>query len=159
MTAPSINTHHLTIATGKHAGELYTRLPVGYLRWMINVGHSEAPTAQAELDRRGTIMPTLDVSAHAIDRASLQALDIWQATRKPDEGIAAWVHRIASEALHVEPRAPGRYVWGPLELAIETDLAWPIVKTLIYNPRAAGVPSARNPDHPGHRPDHARTAP
>ncbi len=31
-----INTHHLTVGFGKHKGELWTRVPVSYLRWLVN---------------------------------------------------------------------------------------------------------------------------
>lgn len=149
-----MNTHGLTIPCGKFAGELYTRLTVSYLRWMVSSRHQYAATAQAELDRRGTLNPTLDVSGHAVDRASCSyALEIWKATRLPDEGLHSWLHRIAGIALlHVEPRREGVYVWGPLELVFETSLVWPVLKTVVYNPRLAGVPRAStSPDHPRHR--------
>ena len=49
-----INTHGMVIGFGKHKGELYTRVPVSYLFWMVNVEHQDAATAQAEIDRRGS---------------------------------------------------------------------------------------------------------
>ncbi len=148
MNAPAINTHHLVIPCGKHAGQPYTRLPVSYLRWMVSASHEFAPIAQAELDRRGTVNPSLDVSGHAIDRLSMSpGLELWKTTRKPDEGISAWLNRIAAESLHVEPLSPGRYSWGPLVLCFDLDLAWPVLKTVIYNPRAAGA--GHSADHEG----------
>lgn len=152
MSAPTVNTHGLRIEVGKHAGEPYTRLPINYLRWMVQVGHSGAIIAQAELDRRGTVNPDLDVSGHAVDRASQAALEIWQATRNGDEGLHAWLCRIATQALKGEPCKPDRYVWGPLVLVFELSTAWPVLKTVMYSPRAAGVPKATDPDHPGHKP-------
>lgn len=139
VTAPAINTHGLRIETGKHAGELYTRLPVSYLRWMVNVRHQCDDVAQAELDRRGTQNPDLDVSGHAVDRLSLDALWLWRADAAKGEGINAWLHRIAKAALHVEPCAPGKHVWGPLVLVFEEGTSWPVLKTVIYKPRAAGI--------------------
>lgn len=52
-----MNTHGLKISFGKHEGELFTRLPIGYLRWMINERTREWEIAQAEFERRGDTMP------------------------------------------------------------------------------------------------------
>ena len=72
MTATEpINTHGMVMPIGRHAGTPITRLPVSYLLWMDQSAHSMANVARAELKRRGTTRPTLDVSNHAIDRASL----------------------------------------------------------------------------------------
>lgn len=88
-----VSTHHLRCDFGKHDGELYTRIPVGYLLWMVQCGHRQADIAQAELDRRGTVTPKIEISGHAIDRASQRCLGVWQRTRKDDEGIHAWLSR------------------------------------------------------------------
>jgi hypothetical protein len=37
---------------GLHAGEPYTRLPVSFLNWMIEVDHVKASYARNELSRR-----------------------------------------------------------------------------------------------------------
>ena len=97
----SVDTHNLVCTFGKHRGTLWTRIPPSYLVWMINTGHSRAAIAQAELDRRGMSQPSVDVSARAIDRASLRLLDLWQRTRNRDknEGLHAWLTRMATEAL------------------------------------------------------------
>lgn len=137
MTTPALDTHDLTIDVGKHAGERFTRLPVSYLRWMVSVRHAMAHIAQAELDRRGTVTPDLDVSGHAVDRASQCALPCWQSTREGDEGLHAWLCRIAAEALKNPPRRPGEWTWGPLLLKFDTDTVWPVLKTVIYCPRKA----------------------
>lgn len=84
-----MNTHGYIMPNGKHAGTPITRVPVGYLTWMVGSRHSLAEYAQAELDRRGTTLPTIDISHHAIDRASLNCRKIWHETSLEDEGIAA----------------------------------------------------------------------
>jgi len=92
-----INTHGLIVDFGRHKGERWTRIPVGYLKWLVNdVGDEKGKIAQAELNRRGTTMPTeLVLSGHAIDRAS-QITKEWQET-----GVNSWLSKIANEALEV----------------------------------------------------------
>lgn len=97
------------IRFGKHVGTRLTRLPIQYLRWMV-AENVDRPIAQWERDRRGDIDPEIEVSHHAIDRASQRLLHIWTADRHSDpenghyEGIAAWVHRMAVEAMAQDDR-------------------------------------------------------
>ena len=68
----------MRIEFGKYKGQRVTRLPVDYLEWLINEGAAYAPICQAELKRRG-VTPghkQVEVSNHAIDRASLRMLEI-----------------------------------------------------------------------------------
>jgi len=154
VTKPALNTHNVRIESGKHAGELYTRLPVSYLRWMVSVHHGSAALAQAELDRRGTQNPTMDISGHAMDRLSVHALHVYQADCTHGEGIHSWLLRVATEAFHGNPIEPGRYAWGPLILCIDETTAWPVVKTVLYRPRANGKRNGKHPpaDHPEDHP-------
>jgi len=129
---PDINTHNLRVDFGKHAGELYTRLPVSYLKWMVNVSHSRAEIAKAELERRGTVTPDLEVSGHAIDRASLSCRKIWHETRGGDEGLHAWLVRMAAEALEkADVDDKGRHQHNGMLLAFEQDGNWPVLKTVM----------------------------
>jgi hypothetical protein len=41
-----------TMRNGKHFGKPMADVPSGYLRWMVENGHSDAKWAQAEIDRR-----------------------------------------------------------------------------------------------------------
>jgi hypothetical protein len=71
-----IDTHNLIVEFGKHKGERWTRVPISYLKWLVNVGSQYAEIAQAELDRRGTrLTHDINLTGHAIDRASLRC---WQ---------------------------------------------------------------------------------
>ena len=65
----AINTHGQRIEFGKHKGELFTRLPVSYLKWMINENAQQSDIAKAEFERRGDTMPEVELSGHAIDNA------------------------------------------------------------------------------------------
>ena len=124
-----INTHGMTVEFGKHKGELYTRLPVSYLRWMVQVGHRQADVAKAELDRRGTTIPKIEVSGHAIDRASLSLRKTWHETRGEDEGLHAWLCRIAAEGRDKgEQDEEGRYHYLGIKLVFEEG-AYPVLKT------------------------------
>ena len=97
-----INTHNLIIEFGKHKDKRWTRLPVGYLKWLVNERTQYANIANAELKRRGTVLEhEIEISGHAIDRASLSCRKIWHETSKKREGIHAWLYRIASEAIKV----------------------------------------------------------
>lgn len=95
MMEETINTHNLVIGFGKHKGERWTRLPLSYLRWLANETQGDSKQlALSELERRGTTIPqTLEVSGHAIDRASQITKD-WQ-----DVGVHSWLLRLGEEAL------------------------------------------------------------
>lgn len=125
-----MNTHGLRIDFGKHKGVLYTRVPVSYLRWMVQCNHSHAEIAKAELDRRGTVLPNVEVSGHAIDSASLRLRHIWHKTAKSDsEELHAWLCRICSEALaQSKSDDEGRIFYKGMKLVFE-DGEWPVLKT------------------------------
>lgn len=128
----SINTHNLICDFGRHKGEFYTRIPVNYLLWMSNSNHSKKEIAEAELKRRGTVLPEVDVSGHAIDRASLNCRKIWHHTRQEKEGLYACLCRIAKEALSLNQKDhKERYIWNELRLVFDIEGKWPVLKTVI----------------------------
>lgn len=125
-------THHVRLAFGKHRDELLTRVPVSYLKFMVANRTQQSDLAAAELKRRGTVTPELDVSGHAIDRASLSCRRLWHETRKSDEGLHAWLTRVASEAFkHGVINDAGRYEYMGMQFAFELNTAWPILKTVM----------------------------
>lgn len=127
-----INTHNLICHFGRHKGVPYTQLPVNYLTWMVNSNHSFAEIARAELDRRGTVIPSLDISGHAIDRASLNCRKIWHENRGQDEGLHAWLVRVTQEAIAANDiDNKGRYRHLGMKLVIENDGVWPVLKTVM----------------------------
>lgn len=94
-----INPHGQKIDYGKHKGELFTRLPRGYLVWMINEKAPMWEVAKAEFERRGDTMPKVELSGHAIDNASLRVRKIWHQSRGKDEGLYSWLQRMTLEAI------------------------------------------------------------
>jgi len=130
ITEP-INPHGLICDFGRHRGTPYTQMPVSYLRWMVGCNHSRAAIAQAELDRRGTPLPEIDISGHAIDRASLRVRRTWHESRAEDEGLYSWLVRISTEALERnETDSRGRFLHDKVKLVIELDGRWPVLKTI-----------------------------
>lgn len=131
ITKGKMNTHNVQCDFGKHKGMLYTRMPVNYLKWMVQCQHSRSEIAKAELDRRGTVTPDLDISGHAIDRASLKLRKTWHESRGKDEGIHAWLVRICTEALaEFEPDNEGRIFYNGMKLIFESG-EWPVLKTIM----------------------------
>lgn len=135
-----ISTHGLICDFGKHRGTPWTRIPANYLLWMVNgQGVNETikrnrPIAEAELKRRGTTLPKVDISGHAIDRASQQCLDFWRAATRDgeDQGIHSWLVEQAEKALEEKNLdAQGRYLFGRMVFAFEMDGVWPVLKTVM----------------------------
>lgn len=148
-----INTHHMKIGFGRNKGELYTRLPISYLRWMVNVSSQEHEIAKAELDRRGyTDMPPLEVSGHAIDSASLRCLAAWKKVQKNNvtrEGLHAWLIRMSKEVLEaVTLDSQSRYihVGAKLVMIFEQDGQWPILKT-VFMAKNKQIKQAKEKNH------------
>ena len=128
----NINTHGLICDFGRHKGTPYTQIPVSYLKWMVNVEHSRQEIAKSELKRRGTVTPDVDISGHAIDRASLRCRDIWHQTRFKGEGLHAWLVRMTQEAIQKgEQDKKDKYIYNNMKLVIEQDGVWPVLKTIL----------------------------
>lgn len=128
------STHGMKLHFGKHAGELYTRVPVSYLRWMVNAGHNEAHVALAELKRRGVPVQqqSVEITGHAIDSASLRLKKIWHEDRMDQEGLHAWLLRVSEEALnYCTPDAEGRVHYKGMRLIFENGEVYPILKTVM----------------------------
>lgn len=130
---------------GKFAGTPWPRIPVAYLRWMINSAHPQAATAKAEIKRRGTVLPTMEITGHAIDRASTMFINKWRISRYPDEGLHSWLHRIAETALKANQRdSEGRVIFEDMLFAFADENQWPVLKTVMknqkYNPSGKPTP-------------------
>lgn len=99
----AVNTHNEVIGFGRHKGERWTRVPISYLKWIMNEMEADREAykfAEAELERRGDTMPTeIEISNHAIDKASLRVRRAWHEDRGQDEGLYSWLVRISTEAL------------------------------------------------------------
>ena len=135
------NTHDVLLDFGKYEGERLTRVPVGYVRWMIdalNIAPAWRELARSEYSRRATALPTLELSSEAIDDVSLHARQIWRKTASnPDEGLYSWLMRVATEAMASgEGRSDGTIRYIGLDFAIGPGDEFPAVKavSVVVNP-------------------------
>jgi len=131
-----LNTHGITLPFGKHKGKLLTRVPVGYVRWMMNeVGMSDEwkALAKSEHERRGGELPTLELSGHAIDNASLRVRKIWHETAlSKDEGLYTWLMRVTNEAIvNGERLESGKIKYLGMKFVVEQGDEFPILKTIM----------------------------
>ncbi len=98
-------------------------MPVGYLRHLANNAYGDSQKlATIELKRRGHgFRPDIEITAHAIDRASMKLHMNWQLTKKDaDEGIHSWLARIAGEAYAEHgPETLQRETEAPYDLTID----------------------------------------
>ena len=92
--------HSYVMRIGEFAGRKITAVPSGYLRKIVKARIDEWKAAELELQRRGTEVPVVDLSAHAVDRASCRLIDHWRATRIENEGFYTWLARLAEAALN-----------------------------------------------------------
>ena len=124
--------HDVFLPNGKHKGERLTRVPVSYLKWMANErGHAMAALAMAELKRRGTKIPTIELSGHAIDNASLRVRKIWHETRGENEGLYSWLMRVTTEAMAAGEPVDDTYYHLGMKLVVQPGEEFPILKTIM----------------------------
>lgn len=124
------------IPDGRHQGMPITRVPVSYLRWMISHDHELAGKARTELKRRGcAVALELEVTGHAIDRASLKCNDQWRRDRRDGEGLHAWLLRVSGEALRTCRRDGESVFYKRMKLVFAFDSGWPVLKTVIPDER------------------------
>lgn len=124
--------HRSTLLTfGKHKDQLITRIPISYIRWMINNNTPMASEAKAEFERRGDTMPVVEVSGHAIDNASLRVRKIWHETSNEMEGLYSWLQRMTLEALKDGTTSHGKISYLGMKLVIEEGEEFPVLKTIM----------------------------
>lgn len=119
---------------GRFKGQPWTRIPVSYLKYLANEGGLYAPTALAELKRRGIpLTQEVEVSGHAIDRASQKMIGKWMETRIGDEGLHAWLVRLATAARERDRVVDGKYSYeGMMFTFAEGDL-FPTLTTVMVD--------------------------
>lgn len=139
--------HHRRVHFGKHKGELWTRVPISYLKWCANQLRGDAYNlACLELERRGATSDHHDVelSGHAIDRASIRLYRNWLENRRDDtEGLHSWLARTAQtayDALAIESfdeESEGEVmrdietVYGGMKMVFTIGRYYPILKTIM----------------------------
>lgn len=130
------NTHGVKLTFGKHKGELLTRVPVSYIRWMANeVGLDPQwrMLARAEHERRGNTYPAIELSGHAIDNASLRCRRIWHETATDkEEGIYSWLMRVSLEALEKGVKLEsGKVKYLGMTFVFAEGTEFPTLKTIM----------------------------
>ena len=105
-----MNPHNAYVRFGKYEGQRLTRVPVGYLKWAVanrcegvvelasGAGVPLCNVAPFEIQRRGERLEDIEVSLHAIDRASLHFLPKFRLEHQTNEGLASWISRNAFDA-------------------------------------------------------------
>jgi len=135
----TLDTQGIIISFGKHKGELLTRVPISYIKWMINQ-NDYIPLkeyAKAEFIRRGDTMPLVELSGHAIDNASLRIRKIWHETKLKDEGLYSWLQRITLEALdngdsiELQDDNTKKIRYKGMKLVITEGEEFPLLKTIM----------------------------
>lgn len=130
---PEISTHNLVVDFGRHKGELWTRLPVSYVKWLANDGGKHAAIARAELKRRGTVTPDMDISGHAVDRASQFCMGKWYETRHGNEGLHAWLVRMATEARARDRKRGDKYYHAGMKFVFAEGELFPVLQTVMLD--------------------------
>lgn len=125
------------ILYGKYYGTKWTRLPINYLKWILNTSAPEEDKAKQELERRGTILDfqNMEITPHAIDRCSQYALDVWQKKRRGEEGMYHWLHRTACNAFNVMSPRRDKSMWGKLIFVFERGKYFNTLVTVIRDRR------------------------
>jgi hypothetical protein len=127
-----LDTQGVILSFGKHKGQLLTRVPISYIRWMATNDVPQSDYARAEFERRGDTMPKVEISGHAIDRASLRVLQTWRATRNEDEGLYSWLQRMVLEALKSGHRLDGGKIkYRKIKWVIEEGEVLPVLKSVM----------------------------
>lgn len=133
-----IDPQDVVLDFGKHVGKHLTEVPHGYVRWMANERDlgSRAPPwnalAKAEYERRGLTLPTLELSMHAVNNASLRVRKRWHQTAlSPEEGLYSWLRRVTAEAIERGERGPeGRIHYLNMTFVMEQGNEFPVLKTI-----------------------------
>jgi hypothetical protein len=121
------------ISFGKHKGTRWTRVPVSYLRWLSNNPEPSYAKARAsqELARRGSTYPTIEITGHAIDRASTFCFDIFKSDRRDGEGLNAWLIRVSEEARQYGDVVGEKTLYKGMKFVFEEGEFYPSLKTII----------------------------
>jgi hypothetical protein len=135
LSIPSItmDTHNLIVDFGKHKGIPWTRVPVDYLFWLVNQDgeNPRKELAKAELERRGTKPPSMDISGHAVDRASMQLWKDYFRERQAGEGLYRWLQRKAEHALEHGERRGGKIIDGNIKFVFDEGVKYPTLLTVM----------------------------
>ena len=130
-------TRDVILEFGKHKDVRIQRVPVSYLFFMVRNQTRQWLYAEAELDRRGTVIPQIEVSSHAIDRASLRIRKIRHEHRGKDEGLHAWLARASWDAWNLR-QSEGSYevLHLGVKWCFKLEGVWPVLLTVMPSRRS-----------------------
>lgn len=135
-----LDTRDVVLDFGKHRGSRIQNVPVNYLRFMVRNQTAMWRYAEAEMQRRGSVLPQIEVSGHAIDSASLRVRHAWHEDRDEKEGLHAWLCRRAWEAWNLRQTELDEKVdLAGVRWVFDRDGVWPILKTVYPAKRGAGA--------------------
>lgn len=121
------------VGFGKFKDVYWSRVPVGYVRYVANfyTGSRQA-IAFCELERRGTkiVLPDIEITHHAIDRASEKLIDVWQKDKLAGEGLASWLLRKSDEALKQGKESEGKYEYQGMKFVFKFGYICPSLATV-----------------------------
>jgi hypothetical protein len=128
----AIDTNNLICDFGPYNGQRWTRIPAQYLKKIANTGgHKGEKLALAELKRRGTITAGVEVSGHAVDRASQVLIGKWMELRTGNEGIHAWLCRMAFEARERGKKVEDKYHFAGMKFVFAEGALYPVLTTVM----------------------------
>ena len=129
-----MKTEGVRLNFGKHDGELLTRVPASYLKYMLNEFGDDsrwAKLAEAELKRRNHKIPEIEISPHAVDRASTRFLKKWKETSGKREGLYSWLVRMALAALKQGKPKIDKIEYDDMYFVFSKDTRWPVLKSVM----------------------------
>lgn len=124
---PKYDTRNVILTFGSFEGQPLTALPTSYLvwamsnriyalhRWKRGRFAKFYELCEAEVDRRGSIVPQYFVSKEAIDFISRLHHDVYIGTRDPNEGMFSWAERMLEMAVDYIDRNADNVVPGGRE--------------------------------------------
>lgn len=133
-----LNTHNIKLNFGRHKDELVTRLPISYLHWMVNEKAPMAEYAMSELKRRKTKLPKIEISVHAIDRASFKLIRHWEKTRETGEGLHSWLERITLMAISNGHLKDEKIIFQGIGFVVHKGEEFPVLKTVTVEKERCG---------------------
>lgn len=91
-------------------------------------------------------MPLVELSGHAIDKASLRCRKIWHQTRKEGEGLWSWLQRMTLEAIEQGAVTGDRIHYKGMKFCVMQGDEIPVLKTIMRNKAVAEDPDEYEPE-------------
>lgn len=131
MKTEKIDTRDVVLRFGKHRDVRIQRVPVNYLKFMVRNTTQQWREAEAEMERRGTVTPQIEISGHAIDTASLRIRWAWHEHSDASQGLHSWLVQAAWAAYNArQSKSDQECVYLDVVWCFGIDGGWPILKTV-----------------------------